>query len=449
MADNTQILPQYTLDQLTVDVCQKLDFLKTYYSSSKMWDGIMEHVTFIEQEPRNVNSVIVKVIEKHSNSLNNMVINYHTILTRSYVLLYYRHRDDAVYQALVFPKLLQHMGIYSKGDTRKWIDTTIDKILETDALVAKAKEEQRKNVEPLFRFVPLSGNEADMLYNEYCDERLFREMISIIKSLNEQYNTHLDEAIVWYNAKQTVLAFQKVSRPEMFIERAASGLVMGQINSEYQGSQIILLCVYGMVRSAKEAGHFSTFVHAMENLPLHSRLVVIRDHIAPLKKFIDMAQPFNDYNYLGQQPAPDTFTKADIERIQQEFGQQLSEAKEQFKTSLANAQKENSNHLQEIDRLTAELEKAMAETNDDTSLAKDGKGFTVGQYSCLLYAAAQKIEDEVVKDKLKILFSKITGYSPSNFNKKLMGNFSEKDKDIVSKIIETDMPRWAELVRKL
>ena len=451
MNDNKLIIPQYTLDQLAEDVCMKLDYFKTYYPSSKMWDGLMEHVTFIEQEPRNVNSVIVKVKENHSNALNSQMRNFHTILTRLYVLLYYRHRDDAVYQALVFPKLVKNMGIYGKDDMREQTDKTIDKILETDALVAKAKEEQQKERKPMFAFVSLNGNELDQLLDEYSEERLFCQMTNIIKDMNDKYNTRLDEVEVWYNAKRVVRSLCDVSHPEMFIERVSTALVHGQFRNEYAGSQIILLCVYAMVRAGKNR-HFEPFIAKMETLAnvFDTKLYVIKNSIDHIKRWLDTAKPFDGYDYLGKQPVPETFTKADIERIQQGFEQQLSEVKEKYRASLAKAQQENSHNLQMIDQLKDELEITKSKSDDDVSLAKDGKGFTVGQYACLLYAAALKIDgDNAVKDKLKDLFSQITGYNPSTFNKKLMGAFSEKDKDMVIKTIKDDMPNWAELVRKL
>ena len=83
------------------------------------------------------------------------------------------------------------------------------------------------------------------------------------------------------------------------------------------------------------------------------------------------------------------------------------------------------------------------------NILKETSGFTCGQYAVLLYAVAQKLESSPIKKHLEKVFADITGFSPNVFHQKLMGDFSEKDKEYVASIIEDEMPHLAEAVRKL
>jgi len=87
--------------------------------------------------------------------------------------------------------------------------------------------------------------------------------------------------------------------------------------------------------------------------------------------------------------------------------------------------------------------------NDDVQPISTGRGFTCGQYACLLFAAAQLIDPEATKTALIKLFAKVTGYSEANFNRKIMGEFSETDKKAVADLLQDVLPHWAEKIRKL
>lgn len=332
--NNKQFLPQYTLDQLSQRVCSGLPFCNFYNT----WEGIPELCMKIEAEPRAVDSAILMVQNKHDTSIEQNVNKYHLVLTRVYILLYYRHRDDQIYQALVFPELIKNMGRYAGDDLRNVIQPEINKILELDQLVMKAKEEEKKNIKPLFAYVPHSMPALDRLCIEYNEERLFLEMTNIIKDLSTRYETHLDEANVWYNAKQVVHTLREIDHPEYLIERVAKSLVYGQIYNEYEGSQIIMICVYVMVRATKNNSHFSKFVSAMEALSFKdTNLLLIKNQIGAFKSWIDKHTPFDGYDYIGdtQTPTDDVFTKADVERMVSEYKAQI----ENFEKQLAQKEK--------------------------------------------------------------------------------------------------------------
>ena len=120
-----------------------------------------------------------------------------------------------------------------------------------------------------------------------------------------------------------------------------------------------------------------------------------------------------------------------------------------YKTT-ARGQKENAEVInrqleEENVRLRVENEKLHEKENN----IKEVPGFTCGQYAALLYAVAQKLEDDPVKKHLKDVFAKITGYSANVFHNKLAGKIEEKDKNKVIAIIKDEMPHLAEAVSKL
>ena len=60
----------------------------------------------------------------------------------------------------------------------------------------------------------------------------------------------LKEELKKLTGKDVQINITEVKRPELFIDRAVTGLVAGQLYDGYKGAQIIMLCVYMMVRSS-------------------------------------------------------------------------------------------------------------------------------------------------------------------------------------------------------
>ena len=326
MNNNFEYLPKYTLNQLADRVAMKVDYFNRLYKPDNIWNGIIESCQTIEEEPRNVSTVIVDMKKDNEIAVTGTSIKkYHCKLTCVYILLYYRYRDDDMYKALVFPYLIQNMGVYSGNQIiNDKINQEIDKIIELDKLVEENKKSQTSK--PLFAFHGLNGNNADKLFDEYSDERLFREMKGFIEAMNDDYFTRLDTVVIWYNAKLTLQSLQQVKRPELFIERVATALVHGQINNGYSGSQIILICVYAMVRS-KENPHFKNFITEMEDMTIgHLDMEVIHQNIINFKNWLDKSNPYDSYDYFSLSiPEKTTFTKADIERMMQEYTTKIKE----------------------------------------------------------------------------------------------------------------------------
>lgn len=143
MNNNSTYLPQYTLCQLADCVAMKLAYFVNIYNADNIWSAfILEKCKTIEAEPRNVNTIIVE-FKKSSEIIGHVstlaVYKYHAILTRIYIILYYRHRDDRVFQTVVFPRLIKNMGYYGKDDSRIFINNEIKRMIEEDKLVEESQ----------------------------------------------------------------------------------------------------------------------------------------------------------------------------------------------------------------------------------------------------------------------------------------------------------------------
>ena len=97
----------------------------------------------IENNPPEVFSVIAKA--KNDKAIlvpGTSIRKYHVMLTRIYILLYYRHCDDADYKDFVLKELLDNMGIYGKKEyAEQHINKPIDNIRDIEK---QFKEKQKK-----------------------------------------------------------------------------------------------------------------------------------------------------------------------------------------------------------------------------------------------------------------------------------------------------------------
>ena len=396
MNNSSDYLPQYTLAQLSEQVCMKLSYFKNKFKTENIWDGIIQQCQLIEKDPRNVNIVTAEA-SNHSEMYvkEASVRESHLILTRVYILLYYRHRDDSYF---LFHELVARMGFYSKRDYLKGIIRDgIDKIIEFDKQIEANKEKARKNPKPLFAYVPHSGNESDYLYIEYNEEELFRYMSPVIKELSNRYDIHLDEADVWYNAKEVVHSLRDIKRPELMIERAASALIIGQIHNEHRGSQMILLSAYMMVRATSEHSHFDDFIKKMESYAQDdSPKWVVLQNIRPIKKWLDENLPLKeDYDYIGDAPSKEVFTRSDVERLLTEYREREKKAEETQEEKLRQLQ-EREQKLSNANTKNQELEKKVEELQKQASTSRDlttVEEMTIELFTYLFYSERKAISE--------------------------------------------------------
>ena len=138
--DAKTFLPQYKLAQLTDRVAMQIDYFSSLFNPETIWNDPIEKCLPIELHPANVSGVILRAKMENSTAVTGTSIRtYHTILTRIYILLYFKHHDDKAFKAAVFPQLIRHMGVYADDKIVKVkIQAEIEKILEEEKLINEA-----------------------------------------------------------------------------------------------------------------------------------------------------------------------------------------------------------------------------------------------------------------------------------------------------------------------
>ena len=356
--NSSPIISQTKLNVLQERICSPVNYLCTQIdSATPLWDGPIKMCQQIENDQFAVDTVVMEA-KKHDRLFNgvNTPRLYHAILCRVYIILYYLHHDDQLYNEIVFPRLKENMGVYNKSYL-KTINEQIDSILKQEEMLKKLREEKKKSVKPVFAYVAHNRNEMDHLFIEYNEEELFRGMTGVIRTLAKEFGTNQDEANVWFNAKHVVQTLRDVKRPELLIERAATALVAGQIYNEYAGSQIILLCAYAMIRSSKNNEHFNAFIKTIEDLSsAPTNLQTIQRSIRYVKKWMDEHPISDGYDYIGEPSEPnETYTNADIGRIRMQIIEHENVERQKLQQEYSVLQQENSELKKEKEKMEIQV----------------------------------------------------------------------------------------------
>lgn len=379
MTNENQYLPQHTLAQLSEQVCMKLPYFTNKFKIENIWDGIFPYCLLIEKDPRNVNIVTAEVSKNTQGFVSGTsILVFHTIFTRIYVLLYYKFRDNKLFQSIVFSELKSRMGFYAKENNLKEIvHAKIDHILELDKLVEASKDEAKKNLLPMFAYVPHSGTESDYLSIEYNEEGLFRHMAPVIKRLCGICGVNLDEADVWFNAKQIVRTLRDIKRPELMIERIVSALTPGQMHDfPRRGSLIVLFCAYFMVRATREHRHFDKFIERMESYDTNNaEEYLVMQQMGSIKKKLNTLLPLEEeYDYIGETPIRETFSRADMERALAEYKGQIESLKKEKESQDRQVQEllaklnDDKTKYQDLENKFEELQKQASTSQSSTTV---------------------------------------------------------------------------------
>lgn len=152
MDNNTDFLPENILYQLADRVAMKVDYISSLYNASSIWEKAIEPCQKIEADYKNVSTVIIKAKETNGFAINGTNIRWFQVkLTLIYILLYYKHGEDVIYNRSVFPQLVKNMGVYA-GDSilKSKIRQEIEKIKEEDKLneqeILKIRTQRDKDI---------------------------------------------------------------------------------------------------------------------------------------------------------------------------------------------------------------------------------------------------------------------------------------------------------------
>ena len=246
-----------------------------------------------------------------------------------------------------------------------------------------------------------------------------------------------------------------VNRPEILIVRAATSLSPGQLFKPYESSQIILLCAYTMIRSSENSAHFTLFIKKMESLSdenVNTDLMVIKNSIDSIKHWIDKEQTFDGYDYIGEQtPKGDTFTSADIERLQKQILLKEEEKRLQLTNQIEDLQKQLSEKdvkLQTVakkDELIAELTKKNSELEETCAKLQSQHEANAGEEKQELW----KMEKEdILIELLTPIFNKDSETAKS-FADEVDGRDDIEIIDIVARYVKQQNTTMTSFRRKL
>lgn len=329
--ENQEIyLTKDVLGNLNLRVVKTLSHLKLL-DNDTLWDKPVALCKRIESNVREVDDVILEANKDRSyfqNSTSNPFCSQ-MLLSLVYILLYYRHCDDELYKAVVFPALQNNMGIY-RSQLLDDIQSKVKKVLEIDRLIEQSKQEKKKNIKPKYSFIHLSSAEADEYFSEFCNEELFNSFSDILEVMKSQYFKAFDVAEIWLTAKDVVQKLWQEKCPENFIDRIYHKLSLsgGTRYVEKGAAESVLLCAYAMMRTVNKSDHFSNTIEYMENIPNgHNDYDLLYNHILTIKQIMDNnVSSFVDYDYTGgTQKSEEMFSKADVERMVQKYAAKVEE----------------------------------------------------------------------------------------------------------------------------
>jgi hypothetical protein len=332
--ENNIYLSSEKLDTLTNRVAKKIEYLKLM-NRQNMWDEPIDYCKQIEQSVMAVDTVVLAVMEEkgHFQTSSSYPYNYQMMMARIYILLYYRHCGEALYNTIVFPAIKEKMGTF-RDKYLNDINSKLDEVLKMEELINKTKQESQKDLKPKFPLVYIEKGKSDELFDEYNEEQLFRSLSPALDILGKKNQLYIDAAEIWYNAKETVKKLWQVNYPERYIKRILNNQYtqLGHANAALP--QIIMMCVYAMMRSVKKTDHFKQTIEVLDGCADVFRPegnYLLHDNMKEWKMIFDTKDVFDDYDYVGEEPTKNTFTSADIVKLQQRFEQQTEALNRQLK----------------------------------------------------------------------------------------------------------------------
>ena len=353
------------LGNLSLRVAKTLPCLNSL-NDSTIWDKPIELCKQIEENEREIDNVILEVQKDNGyfrNSSGNPLTSQ-VMLVRVYILLYYRHEDDELYKAMVFPVLQENMGIYSEKLLSD-IQSRVKKVQDIDRLIAQSRQEKKQNSKPKYALIRLSSGEADEYFSEFCNEILFRELSGYLENVRNHYFPSFDVSSIWLTAKDMVSKLWQEKAPENFIDRLYHKLSMsgGTGYVESGAAEGVLLCGYAMMRTVTKSNHFHKAIAYIEEIP-HQRneYDLLYDEMRSLKEIMDhLSSSCTDYDYTGGiNQVAETFTKDDVERILSESNEKFEKLKSDTSAIFTSLKEEN--ELLKKDK--EQLENSLAQSKD-------------------------------------------------------------------------------------
>lgn len=283
------------LNVFTERICSPINYLSIESPNNPLWDVPMKMYLRVEQNPLEVDSI---VLEAKKNNVRyqgtNTVKVYQGILSRVYIILYYRHRDDELYKNIVFPILIKNMGVFSQNYLKK-INDEIDNLLKQEEMI-----DDRKKQTPKFTIPKLNRGELDELFDEYNKEKLFREFVAFYDEQLHIDNVTIDCAKLWYVAKDFIRKLSQSQHPESYIERILRQFAIDDNIKVYE-PELVIICMY-IIMGAIKGNHFAKTIEKIESYGnRQTDYHFLSNSILHVKRWINEVHPYDgDYDYLSE-----------------------------------------------------------------------------------------------------------------------------------------------------
>ena len=284
------------LNVFTERICHSINYLSIESPNNPLWDVPMKMYLRVEQNPLEVDSI---VLEAKKNNVRypgtNTVKVYQGVLSRVYIILYYRHRDDELYKNIVFPMLIKNMGFFSQNHL-KTINNEIDNLLKQEEMI-----DDRKKQTSNFTIPKLNRGELDELFDEYNKEKLFRQFVAFYEEELHPDNVMLDCAELWFVAKDFIRKLWHSQHPESYIERIQHQLAIDDNIKVYE-PELVIICMYIIMR-AINGNHFAKTIEKIEGYEnRQTDFHYLSKTIHLVKHWINEVHPYDgDYDYLSEQ----------------------------------------------------------------------------------------------------------------------------------------------------
>ncbi|MBO6187231.1 MAG: hypothetical protein J6O23_01855 [Prevotella sp.] len=242
-------LPQHILDQLSNRVCRRIEYLKLL-DFNKHWKEVALYAEEIDRKPDHLDSVILSCRGKHYTLFSHSTSPrwYNVKLTLTFILLYFQHRNDELYQKAIFPVLYDHMGYFGGGSTRTELIKLTDGVIEfnqllnsqinkkTTAVAFCAPEDQRRFNEIKEKIEKASGVEKDAKINELLKENAaLREQLSKLQEGGKEASEDDSEE----DALNTLLPHDKVRLDVLLKLMEKDGLILEKYGNKTKAAKLM------------------------------------------------------------------------------------------------------------------------------------------------------------------------------------------------------------------
>ena len=299
------ILPRALLDMLMQRVCLKVNYLYQGFNSPDVWEWESAMCRRIEHDVRSTSGVVLDTLKEYGPDVMSKTCSHDVMLTRIYMLLYFRHGDAVLYKAIVYPALMQKIGEYAgrryeiNGRTNA-VRMRWDMMNDPASVSAVMLPEGMLNSGriPSYYYPFLNHYQLYELLDAFNDESLFRAltplMCPVIAALFE-HDTDVFWVKIWNSAKYSVRHWRK--SPDYSIQMLRSEQIDLHIVRRYLDH----LCCYAMrVSVGDEEGARVIMDHIEENFvrKYYHAGMPSSTMVQRLKKLLEDDENFDGYDYI-------------------------------------------------------------------------------------------------------------------------------------------------------